>query len=408
MNRLVFIPIALLLAACATSTPEAPTPGPNAPATTLATPSIPAGDSKPTIPSGTAPAATPAVPLLPTPLFAIDLGQIARIERDGATRDLITAERVQLPGVRPIAEFAVSTQNMLAYVVGDREADRLQLIDARGEGLQTLYSEAGHELSDLLFTPNGETLLFRLLNNRDPDAMATGLYSIPSAGGSISLVQADDPVEDPVNPARSVSGYVPLAFSPDGAQILVEVQSTFYEDCTLGVMPAEGGEVRRVALPEGEQVYCGEAAWTADGDGVLFLAGPVEGIEAGPRLWRADTTMGNAQQLAEGFARAPIGLPGGATRFVQVEVSRDAAGTPTSVTYRPVELAAAGGELVGVGDTFSEPLEEALWAPDGSGIVVAVSTEEQPAVLRWLPMGGEVVELPTSDDGARGVAWGVE
>lgn len=394
-----FIPVllaALALAACAAppTPPGATAVAPTATATGVFTPETP-----------------PAATRLPAPLYSLELGQIARVERDGKTRALITDERVEMQGVRPIAEFAVSPLGTLAYIVGDLEADRLVTADARGRGPRTLYEQNGHELSDLVFASDGESILFRLLNNLDPPDIPSGIYRLPLAGGDPQLVRADDPVDDPVNPSRAVSGYIPEAFSPDGSRLLVRVDSTFYEDCTVGVMPAAGGDVLRVSLPEGQGVYCGESAWTADGAGILFMAGPpATEPEAGPGLWRADAVTAAAAPLlpAGTFARAPVGLPGDVARFFVANIQRDAAGAPGGATFAPAEIRPGAATPAGLGAPFPEFLERALWAPDGAGAVVVVSSAEQQSILRWLPIGGEAVQLPSTTEGIFGLAWGVE
>lgn len=403
MKRLIPVLLAALaLAACAAP----PTP-PATPTSTGATAPAPTATA-----SGVfIPETPPAALRLPAPLYTLELGQIARVERDAKTRALVTNERVEMQGVRPIAEFAVSPLGTLAYIVGDLDADRLVTADARGRGPRTLYAQSGHELSDLLFTPDGESILFRLLNNLDPPDLPSGIYRLPLAGGDPILVRTDDPVDDPVNPSRAVSGYLPAAFSPDGSRLLVRVDSTFYEDCTVGVMPAAGGDVQRVTLPEGQGVYCGEAGWTADSAAILFMAGPpATEPEAGPGLWRADAaTLAAAPLLAPGtFARAPLGLPGDAARFFLARIERDAAGVPSGATFLPAEIrpgAAAPDEL---GAPFAEFLERALWSPDGTGAVLVVSTPEQQSILRWLPIGGEPVQMPSTTEGIFGLAWGVE
>ncbi|NTU83079.1 MAG: hypothetical protein HGA45_27535, partial [Chloroflexales bacterium] len=242
---------ALLLTAC--DGPWVPPPGPATP-----TPSATAQAPTPTRAGPTATPDTPPADIhLPAPLYILEAGQIARLERDAVTRTVITAEHVSMPDVEPIAEFAASPSGMLAYIVGDVEKDRLVLTDAQGQGARTLYEQQGHELSDLVFTPDGEALVLRLLNNRAPPDLPSGLYRLPLAGGAPALLRADDPVDDPANPSRSVSGYRPVAFSPDGSRILLEVYALFYgEICGFGVIGADGGEVTRVSIPDGVSGYC--------------------------------------------------------------------------------------------------------------------------------------------------------
>ncbi len=322
---------------------------------------------------------------------------------------MITAEPVPLPGAEPIVEFAASADGKLAYIVSDVESDRLVLADARGQARSIRYEQQGHELSNLVFTPDGAALLLRLLNNRAPPDLPSGLYRLPLAGGAPELLQADDPVDDPINPARTVSGYRPIAFSPDGARVLVQVFSLFYEDCGFGVMPAAGGEVTRVALPAGEAGYCGEEVWSADGDALLFIAGKGESEGGGPRLWRADAATGAAEPLAaEGsFARAPHGMAGGAVRYFIAALVRDASGAATGATFGPVELAAPGAAPTELAPPFDARLNLALWAPDGAGVALEVSDgDDERSSLRWLPIGGQPRDLPNADAAVTQMAWG--
>ncbi len=388
---------ALLLTAC--TAPVTPTP-------TAAPPTA----APPTVaPATPAPAATPSGPILPAPLYVLELGQVARIERDATTRNLVTNERSTISGVPPIATFAASPQGSLAYVVGDLEADRLVISDGRGAEGTVRYSQPGHELSDLVFSPDGATIALRLLNNNEPADIPSGLYRIPIAGDAPELLQADDPVDDVVNPSRAVSGYQPAAYSPDGARLLVYVQSLFYEDCVLGIMPAAGGTVRRIDLPAGIRTYCAEAAWTPDSAALLFLAGPAEGPAAGPQLWRADAATGAAELLLGGelYARAPLARGDGTIRFFLARVERDASGSVIGGSFAPAELSAPGAAPRELGPAFPDRLERALWAPDGSGAVLELSPAEAAPELRWSPIAGEPLRLPSTRERIGGLAWGV-
>jgi hypothetical protein len=405
---------ALLLTACAgpPAPPPAPTAAPN-PAPSAA-PTAPAATALPTAGAATptAGAATPAPggALLPAPLYILEGGQIARIERDGATRAVITAEPAPFPGIEPITEFAIAPDERLAYIVSGAEADRLVVADGRGQNAMPRYEQQGHELSDLVFTPDGQALVLRLLNNREPPDLPSGLYRLPLAGGDPELLRPDDTPDDPVNPSRAVSGYRPVAFSPDGGRILLQVYALFYEDCGLGVIGADGGEVTRLSVPEGQSVYCDEEAWSADGSSVLFLAGTTQGEGSGPRLWRADSATGAAELLSadDDFARAPHGAPGGAARFFLADLLRDSTGAPTGATFAPAELTAPGAAPVELGPPFDQQLALALWAPDGAGVAVEVNEPNTGSALSWFPIGGDPVELASADPSTVQMAWGAQ
>ncbi|NTU79586.1 MAG: hypothetical protein HGA45_09310, partial [Chloroflexales bacterium] len=206
-------------------------------------------------------------------------------------------------------------------------------------------------------------------------------------------------------------GYRPVAFSPDGSRILLEVYALFYgEICGFGVIGADGGEVTRVSIPDGVSGYCGEEAWSADGAAVLFLAGKAEGADAGPRLWRADAATGAAEPMvAEGtFAREPLGVAGGATRFFLARLTRDASGAITGATFVPAQVDAPGAAPAELDTPFDQRLNLALWEPDGAGVVVDVSGANERSVLRWLRLGAPSVDLPSADAAVSQAAWGAK
>ncbi|MFV9505232.1 MAG: TolB family protein [Oscillochloridaceae bacterium umkhey_bin13] len=394
MQKLIIAALAaLILTACS-------------PATVTPTVTVPA--ATPTPARNPSPQPLPPEVRLPAPLFLLQGGQIARIEPDTLTRTIITAERVQVPNLEPIATFAASA-DQLAYIVGDLEADRLVLTDSQGENARIRYSSSGHELSDLRFSPDGRYLFLRLLNNREPPDRPSGLYRLPLTVGPLELLVADDDVDDPLNPSRAISAYSPLAFSPDGNLLLVQVRSQFYEDCTLGVMPTDGGPVVRLALPPGQAVYCGEQAWASDGSAFFFLAGPLDGEQAGPRLWRADPAATTPAPLLadERFARAPHDVPGSPVRFFLATLVRDPLGSVSGATFAPAQLDQATRTVQLLDAASDQYLREALWAPAGDSVVAAFERTEIRPILRWFRLDGTPIDLPTADATIVELAWGL-
>lgn len=390
----------VLFAACSNS-PPGPAP---APSTTSAPTVAPSPAPATSEPSGS----IERRPVLPAPLYVLDRGQIARIERDGVTRAQITRERIEIEGYLPISDFDAGPAGDLAYVVGDLDADRLSRTGPAGGEAQVLYSEPGHELSDITWAPDGEMIYLRLLNNKEPPDIPSGIYRIPAAGGDLEPVLADDPVDDRVNPSRALRGYRPFAFSPDGSHLLIEAFSLFYDGCDLATLPSAGGDQARITLPDGVEVYCGEASWAPDGASLLFLAGPPVGPDTGgPTIWRAPAAGGAAEAIAapEALARAPLALPSDAARFFSVARPADPAG---AAIFAPAEISGPGAAPQPLGEPFTDRLSLALWAPDGAGAVIVAEPSEEPLALRWLPIGGQPVELPHTRAGIRGLRWGVE
>ncbi|MEI7768696.1 MAG: hypothetical protein WCI67_01845, partial [Chloroflexales bacterium] len=346
-------------------------------------------------------AAPPQGAALPAPLYVLDNGQIARIERDGKSRVLVTDEKVDIQGLPPIATFAMASTGDMAYVVGDLKADRLVRAGPHGEGRRTIYEAKGHELSNLVWSIDGAQIYLRMLNNREPPDTPSGVYRISAEGGALELLRADDPVDNVANPSPTISGYRPFALSPDGARMLVEIYSLYYGGCGLGVMPTGGGAVVRLAVPPGTKTFCGEATWSPDGAAVYFLAGP----ESGPTIWRGDAASGAtmAMAAADVLSRAPLAMAGGALRFFLVQRDPSGAGT---MSFTMADLTAPQAAPAASGAPFSDHLGQVLWAPDGRGAVVSVEPANTSVDLRWTTTDGAPMSLPNTNQSIGSMAWG--
>ncbi|MEI6778247.1 MAG: hypothetical protein WCK70_15215 [Chloroflexales bacterium] len=402
----------LIVSGCASSAGSTPTPGQptrsvslSTPVPTLAVTALPSptagvtiGPPAPTI----VPTITPSPSgILPAPLYVLDYGQIARIERDGKSRNLVTSEKVDIQGVEPIATFAVSRAGNIAYVVGDLKADRLVWTEPRGENKRTLYEAEGHELSNLVWSKDGQQIYLRVLNNRQPPDKPSGIYRIASAGGPLELLRADDPVDNVAHPSPTINGYRPFAFSPDGSRLLVEIYSIYYDGCSLGIIPAAGGDIVRLNIPLNTKTFCGEAAWSPDGTAVYFLAGP----DSGPTIWRGDASSGatTAMAAADVLSRAPVALSDGSLRFFLLHHDPPGSGP---VTFVLSSLITPQTAPVALGAPLSDRLGQVLWSPDGTGAVISVVPTNKPMDLRWMPADGEPLSLPNSSQGINGMAWG--
>jgi hypothetical protein len=339
---------------------------------------------------------TPDIPLLPAPLYVLDRGQIARIERDGATRRQLTRERIEYAGIPPISDMDIHPTAGMVYVVGAAAGDRLVRTDLDGNNPQIVYEEAGHQLSAVRWSPDGALIYLRFQNNREIRDLPDGLYRIAASGGALELVLADDPVDNPTNPSRSVRRYYPFLWDSTGNTLIVESSATFYDDCELVFWQAQRQELRRPILPEGMQSMCGEAVWLSDGSAALFLIGP----PTGPGIWQVDVQTLQAQpRTADGvLARAPF-LKGDDLLFVAVDRVND--GFTFTLTRQSPD-----GALTRLRPPFRETPLLIRWAPDGSGIAAVVQTARGTA-LRWYPIGDlPAVELPQTENGVSWLIWG--
>ncbi|NTW02653.1 MAG: hypothetical protein HGA19_15470 [Oscillochloris sp.] len=340
---------------------------------------------------------------LPAPLYVLDNGQIARIERDGKSRTLITDDKNNSEGVEPISTFVMSPAGELAFIVGNTQADQLVLMGSGGENRHIIYEAEGHELSDLAWSPDGTNIYLRLLNNREPPDTPSGIYRITAEGGTLELLRADDTVDDIVNPSPTISGYRPFSTSPDGAHLLVEVFSLYYDGCNLGVMPTDGGEVVHLTIPADVKTYCGEAAWSPDGTAVYFLAG----ADTGPTIWRGDVSSGATLALtnADVLSRAPYTLADGTLRFILA--SRDTSSAAV-VRFTLATLAAPGAAPTNISPAFADQPGLVLWEGSGSGAAIASVSAEQEVELQWVPANGTPIPLPATRQGINTMAWGLK
>ncbi|NTV62377.1 MAG: hypothetical protein HGA65_02425 [Oscillochloris sp.] len=384
MHRFIALLLILPLVGCAASS-------------SVATPS-PSSGAAAGPPLSTAADAPPLS--FPAPLYVLDNGQVARIEPDGKSRALVTKETIEVQGFPPVSTFAISAQGTLAFVVGDLKADRLVLAGLRGEDRRVLYEHPDYQLSDLVWSLDGSQIYLRLLNNKQPPDIPSGIYRIELADGQLHLVRSDDPVDDPVNPSRTINGYRPSAISPDGTRLLIEIYSLYYDGCRMGVMAPSSGDIVHLTPATDLKTYCGDAIWSPDGMGIYFLVGTSQG----PSIWRADAASGAAQPLTSlsVLARAPWQMPDGALRFVLV--TRDV--SAGKMQFALAELALGQSAPTIRAAAFSEPLGQVLWAADGSGVVVSVVPTGKTADLRWVPVGGDPVSLPNTNNGIVDLAWG--
>jgi dipeptidyl aminopeptidase/acylaminoacyl peptidase len=112
-------------------------------------------------------------------------------------------------------------------------------------------------------SPDGATIVFSALSTPAPyQTINYDLFSVPTAGGEVKNLTADNPGSD-----------TEPAFSPDGARIAYgrEVKGGGWPDYTrLAVMDVRAGTTRM--LTDGWDYSAGGAAWTADGRTLLFTA----------------------------------------------------------------------------------------------------------------------------------------
>lgn len=313
--------------------------------------------------------------LLPFPMVYLGSdsaarSQVYRLERDGTTVKQITFEAVD------VREFDVSpVDGSVVYVAGNQ----LLTVNADGSSRAMIFDGGPvdennpflTQINGLAWSPDGQTIAFghRGLN----------FYSI--AGGTSNRVLEDQIREMEGGFVFPEELYRPEMYSPDGSKLLLTL--AYYEGASTAVYYPNGNALVRLNGGEGAIICCGDYALTSDAS-ALYAASPHMGMfSAG--LWRVDTATGNVTALLRGdldtnpadVADNPFPAPDGQLYFFYASVPL----TDEFISRPPLQLVRSAmngvsGRTVLRPETFQN-MNEALWAPDASFVIVANAQIEQ-------------------------------
>ncbi len=411
IRRATLLIALVVLTACTGPSAAVPTAAPPTGAPTTALPTAPATAS----PAEATPAPQPAptapqsaASILPAPLYILAGGQIVRIERDGVTRKQITDEPPPDPDALAIVQFDVSpVDGTIVYVVQGAGAPPLLVRIAADGSNRTVLSDNLYITSPLI-SPDGTTIAVGVSEDYErPGSQTPGIYALPIAGGTPRLILADIPATDPTTEGGDGRGFTAVAWSPDGTKLLANTYSLSVELCELAI----------VDVASGDQVYLGDraanlssactpAAWSPDGRTVLFNTGDPALALPDPGIWRYDVSGGSMSSLPVEPDNAIVYAPhiAGDTLYAFVAstdgtnpVYSPAAPEP-ALSYTLSSVPLTGGTWTALrNDTHS--LFSALWAPDGSGVVVFGGDDPTKTQALWLASDGSpAVELYTGTD----------
>jgi Tol biopolymer transport system component len=316
-----------------------------------------ASDQVETIVASTMQALIPAR-LLPHALYFVSnddsgIAQVYRLETDGKTVKQITLEPVA------VGLYDVSlADGSVAYVANNQ----LLLVNADGSNRHVLVDggllDPNNRMTSLhhpIFSPDGKTIAYA--HN------GLNLYNVATG---VSRLVLQDAFSRPVK------------FSPDGLKLLMTI-SPPNTDATHDVIyyPATNSIVRFDSA-DGAFFCCGEEEWTQDSLS-FYAANPTVGMLS-PGLWRVDAASGNVTTLLPtetgdgnyNLADKPYLAPDSQLYYFFLESKTVIDGTGPRAPLQLVRSAPDGvtDRTVLRPDTF-ELMNEALWAPDASFVIVA-------------------------------------
>jgi hypothetical protein len=370
--RIFSLFIVLLLAALACNAPLSGTETPASEdqvatvvASTLAAATSGAPSAAPT------PGAEEPASRLPHSLYYLgndsaNLLQVFRMERDGVTTRQITfeAQSVNSYDVSPL-------DGSVVYVVNNQ----MILIQAEGSGRRVLLDggavdENNPYLNQILspvFSLDGRSIAY--------GKGGLNFYSLETGVSNLVIENQWNDVGGGLLVPREL--YWPEKYSPDGQKLLISLG--YYEGSFSAIYYPNGNTLVRLNGDDGATICCGQPVWTAD-SAALYSAYPYMGMfTAG--MWRVDALSGNVTTLLPGDAGdgtynipfQPYPAPDGQLYYFFANIRAE----QEFVQRAPLQLVraaadAVSGRTVLRPDTF-ELMNEALWAPDASFVLVALA-----------------------------------
>jgi dipeptidyl aminopeptidase/acylaminoacyl peptidase len=318
-----------------------------------------------TLPPRETEAPLPAADLLPFSLYFLsNMGdwntyQVWRLEKDGVTQTQVTAEAVSVDDfdVSPLDGRVAYIVNNQLFIVNPDGSGRTLLVDGGEVNDGDLDYLSTRRISTVRWSPDGARLAFG----------RNGINYYDAATGTTTLTLPNDlePLEGIYPYPQAL--YSPHTWSPDGSRLLVEIG--FYEGSTLGVMDAATGAVARF---EGH-IACCYPYWAPDSRSVLVGSHWSGVTPAG--LWRYNAFTGEKLELIPrispdetlSFVGWPMERPDGVLQYFFTNTAAPPPGTPPLTLVQSANDGVSG--RVQIRQESWDP-HEALWAPDGSLVVL--------------------------------------
>ena len=308
-------------------------------------------------------------PLLPHTFYYLGDGQVFRMEHDGKTVTQLTFESVDVTAYDVSlvdGSVAYVASNQLLLVAADGSNRRVLVDGGTGPDLHGSYSP--------VFSPDGQTLAY------SQDGMI--LYDLSAGIGS--LVLENQPLGGVLPPET----YEPDKYSPDGTKLLVKVGHPPDSPWTAAIYSVSTKTLTHIA-GEDESLSCctmyGGAEWSADNSNLYAVATMLDASTPFGALWKIDAATGAVTTLIPGSAgEGAVNLPyepylapdGNLYFFYNTALNPDGVAGRIPLQIVRTALDDVTGLTVLRPDTF-EMMNEALWAPDASFVVVAFAPNEE-------------------------------
>ena len=320
------------------------------------------------------------------------LNQLYRMDRDGKTVTQLTFEPVN------VTDYDVSmVDGSLAYVA----SNQLLLANADGSNRHVLID--GGTGSDLrgfygpVFSPDGGTLAYA--HN------GLNLYSVST--GVSNLVIEDQYGDPPPEGQRlPIEIYMPERYSPDGTKLLLALGHWEVAPSHAVYSPDTNALVRYEEVTD--YIYCcsfhGGPAWSADSSSFYGVASVHDTVYRSGELWKvtaADGALTRMLKTDNGKTNLPkeiYSAPDGNLYFFLGNYNLDSGFFEAPVLELVRSVPDGVTNLTVLRDENFVMMNEALWAPDASFVIVAMS-----AGRVWDQNGG-VLEL-YSTDGQKEIVW---